>query len=78
MGLGAGYLSTMIAVLYFLTIYGLHILGKSTILRPGFRMILADYAYVVSNISGRLNNELLIISSSRLSSGLGLHISPGI
>ena len=37
----------MIAILYFLTIYGLEMLGSSTICRPWFRGLLADYAYVV-------------------------------
>lgn len=40
-------MSTMIAVLYFLTIYGLERLGSSTIWKPWFRGLLADYAYVV-------------------------------
>jgi hypothetical protein len=37
----------MIAILYFLTIYGLERLGSSTIWKPWFRVLLADYAYVV-------------------------------
>lgn len=41
----AGYLSTMIALLYFGTIYGLEKLGSSTIFSPTFRGSLADYAY---------------------------------
>lgn len=41
-------MSCMIAILYFLTIYGLERLGNSTIWRVGFRTVLADYAYVVS------------------------------
>ena len=40
-------MSTMIAILYFLTIYGLEMLGSSTICRPWVRELLADYAYVV-------------------------------
>lgn len=43
----AGYMSCMIAILYFLTIYSLEKLGNSTISWPGIRIILADYAYVV-------------------------------
>ncbi|KAJ0413309.1 HCO3 transporter family-domain-containing protein [Aspergillus carlsbadensis] len=49
-GLAAGYLSCLIAVLYFLTIYGLEWLGSSTICRPWFRGLLADYAYVIGTI----------------------------
>jgi hypothetical protein len=43
----AGFMSTMIAILYFLTIYGLERLGSSTVWKPWFRGLLADYAYVV-------------------------------
>lgn len=46
-GSSAGYMSCMIAILYFLTIYGLENLGTSTIARVGVRTVLADYAYVV-------------------------------
>lgn len=37
----------MIAILYFATINGLEALGSSTIWKPAFRGVLADYAYVV-------------------------------
>lgn len=43
----AGFMSCMIAILYFFTIYSLELLGSSTICRPWFRGLLADYAYVV-------------------------------
>lgn len=43
----AGYMSCMIAILYFLTIYSLEKLGNSTVSWPWTRTILADYAYVV-------------------------------
>lgn len=43
----AGFMSCMIAILYFFTVYGLELLGSSTICRPWFRGLLADYAYVV-------------------------------
>ncbi|KAH2927729.1 hypothetical protein KXW73_008536, partial [Aspergillus fumigatus] len=46
----AGFMSTMIAVLYFLTIYGLERLGSSTIWKPWFRGLLADYAYVIGTV----------------------------
>ncbi|KAF7714458.1 Bicarbonate transporter family protein [Penicillium ucsense] len=46
----AGYMSAMIAILYFLTIWALERCGSSTIWRPGFRGLLADYAYVIATI----------------------------
>ncbi|GLB07825.1 boron transporter 4 [Aspergillus tubingensis] len=46
----AGFMSCMIAILYFFTIYGLELLGSSTICRPWFRGLLADYAYVIGTI----------------------------
>ncbi|KAL4979521.1 hypothetical protein BDW66DRAFT_157344 [Aspergillus desertorum] len=45
-GPAAGFLSSLIAVLYFLTVYGLEWLGSSTVGKPRFRGLLADYAYV--------------------------------
>ncbi|KAB8078327.1 HCO3 transporter family-domain-containing protein [Aspergillus leporis] len=49
-GATAGFMSCMIAILYFLTIYGLEWLGSSTVCRPWFRGLLADYAYVIGTI----------------------------
>lgn len=46
----AGYMSCMIAILYFLSIYGLEILGNSTVFRPVVRGLLADYAYVFATL----------------------------
>ncbi|GIK03449.1 hypothetical protein Aspvir_007520 [Aspergillus viridinutans] len=46
----AGFMSTMVAILYFLTIYGLERLGSSTIWKPWFGGLLADYAYVIGTI----------------------------
>lgn len=46
-GPSAGFMSCMLAILYFLTIYSLEAIGNSTVWRPGFRGLLADYAYVV-------------------------------
>ncbi|KAL6232118.1 hypothetical protein BDW75DRAFT_247391 [Aspergillus navahoensis] len=46
----AGFLSSLIAVLYFLTVYGLEWLGSSTVCRPWFRKLLADYAYVIGTL----------------------------
>ncbi|KAK5805961.1 hypothetical protein VI817_000219 [Penicillium citrinum] len=46
----AGFMSCMIAILYFLTIYSLEAIGSSTVWRPGFRGLLADYAYVIGTI----------------------------
>jgi hypothetical protein len=47
-GHAAGFLSCMVAILYFASVYALEKLGSSTLWRAGFRDILADYAYVVS------------------------------
>ncbi|KAK8036183.1 hypothetical protein PG993_008797, partial [Apiospora rasikravindrae] len=60
----AGYLSCIIAILYFASIYSLEKLGQSTVWQPWFRGILADYAYVFatlfwvgfSHIPGRLKD----------------------
>ncbi|KAL4905022.1 hypothetical protein BDW74DRAFT_168148 [Aspergillus multicolor] len=46
----AGFLSSLIAVLYFLTIYGLEWIGSSTICKPWFWGLLADYAYVIGTL----------------------------
>jgi hypothetical protein len=60
----AGFLSCLIAIMYFGSVYGLAKLGSSVIWRPWFRTILADYAYVFptlfwvgfSHIPGRIRN----------------------
>jgi hypothetical protein len=46
-GYAAGFMSCVIAILYFLTIYTLETIGSSTVWMPAFRGLLADYAYVV-------------------------------
>ncbi|EEP80191.1 conserved hypothetical protein [Uncinocarpus reesii 1704] len=61
-GLAAGYLSCLIGVLYFASIYALEKLGASTVLNPIVRGLLADYSYPIgtvfwvgfSHIPGRL------------------------
>ncbi|KAL8787079.1 MAG: hypothetical protein Q9213_002421 [Squamulea squamosa] len=45
-----GYLSCVIAILYFGTIYSLEAIGKSTMFRPWIRGILADYAFPIGTI----------------------------
>ncbi|KAL8913354.1 MAG: hypothetical protein Q9171_001831 [Xanthocarpia ochracea] len=45
-----GYLSCVIAVLYFGTIYSLEAIGQSTLFTPCLRGILADYAYPIGTI----------------------------
>ncbi|KEY74772.1 hypothetical protein S7711_06670 [Stachybotrys chartarum IBT 7711] len=45
-GPAAGYLSCIIAILYFGTVYAIEKLGSSTVWKAGIRVILADYAYV--------------------------------
>ena len=42
-----GYMSTLIAILYFGTVYALESVGKSRLFRPWIRGILGDYAYPV-------------------------------
>ncbi|KAJ5346890.1 uncharacterized protein N7506_000143 [Penicillium brevicompactum] len=49
-GHSAGFMSCMIAILYFLSIYGLEKLGSSTVWKAGYRGIFADYAYVFCTI----------------------------
>ncbi|OJJ52254.1 hypothetical protein ASPSYDRAFT_95775 [Aspergillus sydowii CBS 593.65] len=49
-GRDAGYLACMIAILYFLTIYGLEKLGSSTVWKPSIRGLLADYAYPLGTL----------------------------
>ncbi|KAF2183215.1 hypothetical protein K469DRAFT_583817 [Zopfia rhizophila CBS 207.26] len=66
-GSSAGYLSCMIAILYFASVYGLEKLGSSTMWKPWFRGAIADYAYVFptlfwvgfSHIPGNLKNTLI-------------------
>ncbi|CAO2653136.1 Nn.00g025470.m01.CDS01 [Neocucurbitaria sp. VM-36] len=63
-GFDGGYLSTVIAILYFGSVYGLEKLGGSTLWTPGVRSILADYSFVFptlfwvgfSHLPGRLAN----------------------
>ncbi|KAI0015968.1 HCO3 transporter family-domain-containing protein [Xylariomycetidae sp. FL0641] len=45
-----GYLSCLIAILYFGSVYGLEKLGSSIVWKPWFRGILADYAYVIATL----------------------------
>jgi hypothetical protein len=43
--LAGGYLSIVIAILYFASVYGLEKLGSSTLWKPWIRGILADYSF---------------------------------
>lgn len=45
-----GFASVVIAILFFLTIYLLEMLGTSTIFNPFWRKILGDYAYPIATI----------------------------
>lgn len=49
-GLAAGFMSCMIAILYFLTVYALELLATSTVFRPTIRALLTDYAYVFATM----------------------------
>jgi hypothetical protein len=48
-----GYLSCVIAILYFGTVYALERLGSGTLAKPWARGLLADYAYPVGSFSIR-------------------------
>jgi hypothetical protein len=63
----AGFMSCTIAILYFLTIYGLETIGSSTVWRPAFRGLLADYAYPVrSNVkANQLPGDSLTLRLAR-------------
>jgi hypothetical protein len=43
-----GYLSCLVAILYFSTVYALEKLRSGVLVRPWARGLLADYAYPVS------------------------------
>jgi hypothetical protein len=45
--LAGGYLSIVIAILYFGSVYGLEKLGSSTIWKPWVRSIIADYSFAI-------------------------------
>lgn len=49
-GSTAGYMSVMIALLYFGTIYGLEKIGSSSMFYPWIRTVIADYAYVFGTL----------------------------
>jgi hypothetical protein len=59
-----GYLSIVIAIVYFGSVYSLEKLGGSTLFTPGLRSIIADYSFVFptlfwvgfSHFPGRLEN----------------------
>lgn len=63
-GLTDGYLSIVIAILFFGTVYALEAAGQSKIFKPFVRGLLGDYAYPIatifwtgfSHIPGRLKN----------------------
>lgn len=68
-GHSAGFLSCTIAILYFLTIHGLETIGSSTIWRPAFRGLLADYAYPVC-LETELGQMVSVIAHTSHSLGL--------
>ena len=80
-GSAQGYLSCVVAILFFGTIYTLEAIGRSTLFRPWFRGILADYAYLVRLIItyGLIDYIFLanIIISLALFSGSASFTSPG-
>lgn len=62
-----GYLSIVIAILFFGTVYALERVGQSTVFKPFVRGLLGDYAYPIatifwtgfSHIPGRIKNSHL-------------------
>lgn len=71
-------MSCTIAILYFLTIYGLETIGSSTVWRPALRGLLADYAYpVCPDFEGAWlpSHSLTSCYSSQPASGWDSHIS---
>ena len=73
-GLAGGYLSVVIALSYWATIYGLELMGSTIYFRPFARKLLSDYAYPIatifwtgfSHIPGRIKNtDLLRVPHTR-------------
>jgi hypothetical protein len=62
---GGGYLSCIIAILYFASVYGLEKFGSSIFAKPWFRGFLADFSFVFptlfwvgfSHFPGRLSKS---------------------
>ena len=48
--LAQGFLSTVIAICFMLTVYGLEYIGKTVMFRPTIRGLLADFAYPIGTI----------------------------
>lgn len=70
-----GFMACVIAILYFGTIYSLENIGQSTLFRPWFRAILADYAYPVRPIVSTSTKTLTAdLSRLALFSGSALPI----
>lgn len=72
--LAAGYLSIVIALCYWFSIYGLELMGSTIYFRPFIRKLLSDYAYPIatifwtgfSHIPGRIKNtDLLRVPHTR-------------
>ena len=49
-----GFMSTLIGVLYFATVYALEAIGRGTLFKPWIRGIIGDYTYPVSTWLRRL------------------------
>lgn len=66
--LPGGYLSIVIALCYWASVYGLELLGSTTYFRPAIRKFLSDYAYPIatiwwtgfSHIPGRIKDANLL------------------
>ena len=69
-----GYLSVVIALCYWFTVYGLELMGSTIMFRPYIRKLLSDYAYPIatifwtgfSHIPGRIKDtDLLRVPHTR-------------
>jgi hypothetical protein len=72
--LPGGYLSVVIALCYWFTVYGLELMGSTIMFRPYIRKLLSDYAYPIatifwtgfSHIPGRIKDtDLLRVPHTR-------------
>ena len=48
--LAGGYLSVVIALCYWFTVYGLELMGNTIMFRPYIRKLLSDFAYPIATI----------------------------
>ena len=56
-----GFMSTLVGVLYFATVYALETIGRGTLFKPWIRGIIGDYAYPVSTWLRLLQRRRLML-----------------